>query len=143
MSRPSSGPKNNAFVDSARLLVLAALVSAGALQAACQPAAQETRIAAQEYRFEPAQVQLRAADPVHLVVVNEGREPHEFTSTLLANPLVKALSQASPAEYRDKDSFKLPPGRSVEITLLIPPGAYVFYCKIKGHGAMAGTLTVE
>ncbi len=77
------------------------------------------------------------------MIVNEGHEAHEFTSTLLANPLVQVLAAAKPAEYREAASFKVPPARSVEITLLAPPGVYVFYCKIKGHSAMAGTITVE
>jgi uncharacterized cupredoxin-like copper-binding protein len=104
---------------------------------------QEVRIAAQEFRFEPAQIRLRAAQPAHLVIVNEGHEAHAFTSTLLANPLVRVLAAAKPVEYREKDSFKVPPGRSVEITLLAPPGVYVFYCRIKGHSAMAGIITAE
>lgn len=113
--------------------------------AACKPGVQvqEVRIAAQEFRFDPAQIRLHATEPVHLAVVNEGREPHEFTSTLLANPLVRTLSEAKPADYREKDSFKIPPGRSVEVTLLASPGTYVFYCKIRGHSGMAGTIIVE
>jgi uncharacterized cupredoxin-like copper-binding protein len=130
-------------VNVARRLVLASVVGASMQLTACQPAVQEVRIVAQEFRFEPAQIQLRAAEPVHLVIVNEGRELHEFTSTLLANPLVRTLAAAKPAEYREAASFKIPPGRSVEITLLAPPGVYAFYCKIKGHSGMAGTIMVE
>jgi len=123
--------------------VLASIVGVSLQLTACQPPVQEVRIAAQEYRFEPAQIRLRAAQPAHLVIVNEGREPHEFTSTLLANPLVRILAAAKPAEYREAATFKIPPGRSVEITLLAPPGVYAFHCKIKGHGAMAGTIMVD
>ena len=124
-------------------LVLASIWGASLQLTACQPSVQEVRIAAQEFRFEPAEIRLRAAKPAHLVIVNEGREPHEFTSTLLGNPLVRTLAAAKPEEYREAASFKIPPGHSVEITLLAPPGVYVFYCKIKGHSAMAGTITVE
>jgi len=123
--------------------VLASIVGVSLQLTACQPPVQEVRIAAQEYRFEPAQIRLRVAQPAHLVIVNEGREPHGFTSTLLANPLVRILAAAKPAEYREAATFKIPPGRSVEITLLAPPGVYAFYCKIKGHGAMAGTIMVD
>jgi uncharacterized cupredoxin-like copper-binding protein len=123
--------------------VLASLLGTSLLLTACKPAVQEVRIAAQEFRFEPAQIRLRAAQSVHLVIVNEGHEAHEFTSTLLANPLVRVLAAAKPAEYREAASFKIPPGRSVEITLLAPPGVYAFYCKIKGHSAMAGTITID
>ena len=130
-------------MDLTRRFVLASLLGTSLLLTACKPAVQEVRIAAQEFRFEPAQIRLRAAQPAHLVIVNEGREAHEFTSTLLANPLVRVLAAAKPAEYREAASFKVPPGRSVEITLLAPPGVYAFYCKIKGHSAMAGTITVD
>lgn len=127
----------------AQRLVLASVLGASLQLTACQPPVQEVRISAQEFRFEPAQIRLRAAQPAHLVILNEGREPHEFTSTLLANPLVRTLAAAKPAEYREAATFKIPPGRSVEITLLAPPGVYTFYCKIKGHSAMAGTIMME
>jgi uncharacterized cupredoxin-like copper-binding protein len=130
-------------VNVARRLVLVSVLGASLQLTACQPAVQEVRIAAQEFRFEPAELRLRSAEPMHLVIVNEGREPHEFTSTLLANPLVRTLAAAKPAEYRETATFKIPPGRSVEITLLAPPGVYAFYCKIKGHSAMAGTIMLE
>lgn len=111
--------------------------------AACEPGVQDIRIAAQEFRFVPAEVRLDAATPVRLTIANEGREPHEFTSTLLANPKVRILSDAEPAEYRQADSLKIPPGRSATITIQAPPGAYVFHCKIRGHAAMIGTIIVR
>ena len=116
---------------------------AAVLPAACDPGVQDIRIAAQEFRFVPAEVRLDAATPVRLTIANEGRQPHEFTSTLLANPKVRIVAGAEPAEYRRADSLKIPPGRSVTITLQAPPGAYVFHCKIRGHAGMIGTIMVR
>jgi plastocyanin len=120
-----------------RLLLI--LPSALAL-AACDPGVQDIRIAAQEFRFVPAEVRLDAYRPVRLTIVNEGRELHNFTSTLLANPQVRTLSKAEPPEYREVDTLKIPPGRSATITLNVPPGMYVFYCKLHGHSGMVGTI---
>ena len=124
--------------SSFRVVVLTTLALA-----ACEPGVQDIRIAAQEFRFVPAEVRLDASRPVRLTIVNEGRQQHEFTSSLLANPKVRILSNAEPAEYRGSDSLTIPPGRSVTVTLQAPPGAYVFHCKIRGHGGMIGSMIVR
>lgn len=125
-------------VSSLRVVVLTTLVLA-----ACEPGIQDIRIAAQEFRFVPAEIRLDASRPVRLTIANEGRQPHEFTSALLANPKVRILSNVEPAEYRGTDGVTIPPGRSVTVTLQAPPGAYVFHCKIRGHGGMIGTMIVR
>lgn len=110
---------------------------------ACESRVQETRIAAQDFRFVPAEVRFHARDPVRLVIVNEGREPHEFTSPLLSDPQVRVLSDAEPAQSRQADSLRILPGRAATVTFQAPPGTYLFRCQIRGHAGMYGMIIIE
>lgn len=103
--------------------------------AACERGDQAVRIAAQDFRFSPGTIRLRADAPARLTIVNEGREPHEIAGPLLTDPRVRLLSAPK--------SFRLPPGRSITILLQAPPGTYVFRCRVRGHPGMEGTVIVE
>ncbi len=102
---------------------------------ACGPDEQTVRIAAQDFRFSPDTIRLRADAPARLTIVNEGREPHEFAGPLLTDRRVRLLSAPG--------SFRLPPGRSITIVLQAPPGTYPFRCRVRGHPGMEGTVIVE
>lgn len=110
---------------------------------ACEPRVQEVRIAAQDFRFIPSEIRLHAADPIRLVIVNEGREPHDFTSPLLFDPRVRNLPDAGPGQPQQSGRFRILPGRSVTVTFQAPPGTYLFRCQIRGHAGMIGTLIVD
>lgn len=90
----------------------------------------------------PAMIQADASRPLRLVIVNEGREPHQFSTPLLSDPRVRFLSKPHPAVYPG-DSLRILPGQSVEVTLLPPPGTYLFRCLIRGHAGMQGTIVVS
>lgn len=80
---------------------------------------------------------------VRLVIVNEGREPHEFTSPLLSDPRVRIVWDADEAPIARPAGLKILPGQSAHVTLQAPPGTYLFRCTIRGHAGMNGTLVID
>ena len=117
-----------------RPLLVLAIVAAAAL-ATCEQGDQTVRVAAQDFRFSPDTIHLRADVPARLTIVNEGREPHEFAGPLLTDARVRLLSAP--------ESFRLLPGRSMTVILQAPPGTYPFRCRVRGHAGMEGTILVE
>ncbi|WP_447972556.1 cupredoxin domain-containing protein [Nitrospira sp. Kam-Ns4a] len=124
------------------LLLLLVTLSPLLLTSSCTLSVQSIRIAAQDFRFVPALVQVEASRPVRLVVVNEGREVHEFAATLLADPHAQIFSEPPQTAPRG-EGLRLPPGKTLEILLRPQPGTYLFRCLIRGHAGMQGTLVVE
>jgi len=114
---------------------VATVMAAGAMLAACEPREQAARVAAQDFRFVPPTIRVRAGVPVRLTIVNEGREPHELAGPLLTDPRVRILN--------DSRSVRLLPGRSVTVVLHASPGAYPFWCRVRGHAGMEGMVIVE
>ncbi len=113
------------------------------LVSACDPDAQTVRIAAQDFRFDPVEVRAIAGRPLRLTIVNEGREPHEFASPLLSDPRVRLTADPSLDAVPRQGGIRILPGRSLELTLWAPPGAYLFHCRVSGHKGMTGTLLVD
>ena len=130
------------IVTPAHRSVLLLLLWTVSLLDACDSSVQDVRLAVQDFRFDPQEVRLHAARPIRLVVVNEGREPHEFTGPFLTDPRVRLLA-AEPADVRGQGTFKIAPGRSLRLTFLAPAGTYLFRCKIRGHAGMAGMMIVD
>ncbi len=124
-----------------------ALIMAGwalaSLPLACASVTQEARIAAQDFRFVPQEVHLRAHQPVRLVVLNEGREPHVFSSPLLADAAVKISSVPADAADSRTDSVPIQPGQSLEVRFTPNPGVYEIRCLVRGHAGMRGMVIVE
>ena len=102
---------------------------------ACDSSEQTVRIVAQDFLFTPAEVHVSAERPIHLSIVNEGREPHEFKSVLLAHQI----------EPRGGATGSLPvlPNQTAEAVIRTIPGIYIFYCAMRGHTGMSGTIIVE
>ena len=96
---------------------------------------QTVRIVAQDFLFTPAEVHVSADRPLRLKIVNEGREPHEFKSLLLAHQIGVAGGTSS--------SFPVRPNQTAETVIRTTPGLYLFYCAIRGHAGMSGTIIVE
>jgi len=112
--------------------------------AACDPSVQDIRIAAQEFRFQPAEVRLHGPATFRLIVVNEGNEPHEFSSTLFSDPNVRLVNEAAgPPPFTGRGVIKLLPRQAVPLLLQAQAGAYFYRCMIPGHHGMQGTLIVE
>ena len=112
------------------LVALLLLPSAG-----CDSVEQPIHIVAQDFRFAPAEVRVSAERPIRLTIVNEGRERHEFKSPLLAHQTGATSAPSS--------SLPLPPNRQTETVIRTVPGVYHFYCAIRGHAGMSGTIIVE
>jgi uncharacterized cupredoxin-like copper-binding protein len=113
------------------------------LVTACDPDVQTVRIAAQDFRFDPVEVRAIAGRPLRLTIVNEGREPHEFASPLLSDPWVRVSAGPSLDAVSRQRGIRIPPGRSLELTLRVSPGVYLFHCRVRGHKGMTGILLVE
>jgi plastocyanin len=101
----------------------------------CDSAEQTVRIVAEDFRFTPAEVRLSAGYPIRLIVVNQGRESHEFKSSLLARQVQKATGAS--------DSLPVLPNQKAEILIRTVPGVYIFYCAVRGHAGMSGTIIVD
>ena len=93
-------------------------------------------IVAEDFRFSPAEVRVAAAErPIRLRIVNAGREPHEFKSVLLAHQ--------TDATGTPPSSLPVLPNHRAETVVRTIPGVYLFYCAIRGHAGMSGTIIVE
>ncbi|HXF92541.1 MAG TPA: cupredoxin domain-containing protein [Nitrospiraceae bacterium] len=113
------------------------------LVVACDPDVQIVRIAAQDFRFDPAEVRAPAGRPLRLKIVNEGREPHEFAGPILSDLRIRLTMDSSSDAVARPDGIRILPGQSLELTLRLPPGAYPFHCRVRGHKGMTGILLVE
>jgi plastocyanin len=102
----------------------------------CGQSEQTARIIAQDFRFDPMEIRLSSGQPIRLIVVNEGREAHEFKSPLLAH-------QVGANGRGLSDSLRVLPNQRAETVIRTIPGTYVFYCAIRGHAGMSGTIIVE
>ncbi len=115
------------------VLVLAILASA--VLTACGQDEQTVRVAAQDFKFSPATIRVHAGAPARLTIVNEGREAHEFAGPLLTDSRVRVLEAP--------ENFRLPPGHSITILLQAQAGTYLFWCRVRGHAGMEGTVIAE
>ena len=101
----------------------------------CDSPEQMVHIVAEDFRFTPAEVRVSAERPIRLRIVNAGREPHEFKSVLLAHQTGAA---GTPPR-----SLPVLPNHKAETVVRTIPGVYLFYCAIRGHADMGGTIIVE
>ncbi|WP_447984935.1 cupredoxin domain-containing protein [Nitrospira sp. Nam74] len=109
---------------------------------ACDAPRQTVFLTAEDYRFVPDFVQVKASSPLRLSVYNAGREVHEFDSPILTYAAETPPSRATD-EPADSSPTILRPGQSLRIVLAPPPGTYLYSCRRKGHANMAGTLIVD
>lgn len=123
------------FRHSLKTIAFMSLVAVLVLTAACDSSEQTLRIVAQDFLFTPAEVHVSAERPIRLRIINEGREPHEFKSSLLAH---QTGVRGGPSS-----SLPVPPHHTAETVIHTIPGVYIFYCAIRGHAGMSGTIIVE
>jgi uncharacterized cupredoxin-like copper-binding protein len=109
----------------------------------CDGDVQSVHIAAQDFRFVPNTIYLSSSRPVHLTLYNAGREFHEFESALFADHTTVIESLTVAGEPTEPGRLRIAPGRRLELVLRLSPGTYLFFCKVKGHSGMTGTLLVE
>jgi len=101
----------------------------------CDSPEQTVHIVAEDFRFTPAEVRVAAERPIRLRIVNAGREPHELKSVLLAHQ--------TGATGTPPSSLPVLPNHKAETVVRTIPGVYLFYCAIRGHAGMRGTIIVE
>src|SRR5712691_2678101 len=116
-------------------LVIAALF-------ACDGSMQTVSLTAEDFRFTPDLVRVRASDPVTLSVYNAGREVHEFDSPILMYAAKTSLPKETP-ESASTPGIVIRPGQSLRVVMAPPAGTYLYICRRKGHANMTGTLIVE
>lgn len=104
---------------------------------------QEIRIAAQDYRFQPASFHLKAHEPVRITLVNEGRTVHEFASRLFKDPQTQMGAIEHPLGLSPQGVIQVKPGQTARITFQAAAGTYFFRCRIRGHKGMDGMLMFE
>ena len=77
----------------------------------CESREQTVRIVAEDFRFTPSEVHLSSAYPIRLLVVNEGRERHEFKTALLGSSdrdVTGAIQQPSCAAESESRGARSP-----------------------------------
>jgi len=92
-------------------------------------------IEAYDIYFDPKDVTIPADTDVRVNLPNHGVTAHNFSITEHKNDNVPF----------EPISIDLAPGKTEQVTINAPAGAYYFYCNVPGHEAagMWGTLTVE
>jgi plastocyanin len=103
---------------------------------------QTVSINAEDFRFTPDLVRVRASVPLTLSVYNAGREIHEFDSPILMYAPKTSLPKDSP-ESASTPGIVIRPGQSLQLVMAPPAGTYLYICRRKGHANMTGTLIVE
>jgi plastocyanin len=113
------------------------------LLAACGSGTKEettgVRVAASEFRFEPANIALNANVATTLTFKNAGQTLHDLT--IVSGPGIPAPDTA------EKSPFQVVAEAGKETTLMLnlPAGSYTFICSVAGHKelGMQGTISVQ
>lgn len=105
---------------------------------------QTVEIKAEEYRFTPRRIQVKANRPLELVIKNEGHEPHQFRSELFKDRMIEVEIDESTVRGRNIDLVDIAAGKTARIKLLSPPaGQFDFQCRIPSHHGMDGVILIE
>lgn len=142
--RSQGGPakKRNIHKDVRSLMILALWIC-GIPLSSCDTGFSSATITAEEFRFSPNLVKLPALQKVRLIVRNQGRERHVFQSPIFTGKNVLFDRKSLPDQWQEADGIQIPPGKWIELSLVLPEGLYPFRCQIRGHKGMKGTLVVE
>jgi uncharacterized cupredoxin-like copper-binding protein len=101
-----------------------------------------------DFRFDPAEVNVEAGQEITFVVTNEGQAAHEF---LLGDEEEQMMAEGE-GEHEgghggsEYEVLELDPGQTAEITVTFEdPGTILYGCHEPGHydAGMVGTITVE
>jgi plastocyanin len=135
----SSSQFSSALPVNGRISVLGLAVAA---LLACDGSMQTVSLTAEDFRFTPDLVRVRASAPLTLSVYNAGREVHEFDSAILMYAAKTSLPRETP-ESASTPGIVIRPGQSLRVVMAPPAGTYLYICRRKGHANMTGTLIVE
>ncbi len=140
-SQPPPEKERNTYQE-VRSLLIFVLWICGISFLSCDTELSSATITAEEFRFSPDLVKLPALQKVRLIVRNQGRERHVFHSPILARKNVLFDRESLPDQWRRGDGIQIPPGKWIELSLVLPEGLYPFRCQIRGHKGMEGALVV-
>ena len=138
--RPLSSSQFRALLPISCDISVLGLVVAALL--ACDGSMQTVSINAEDFRFTPDLVRVKASAPLTLSVYNAGREVREFDSPILMYAAKTSMPKDSP-ESAGTPGILIRPGQSLQIVMAPPAGTYLYICRRKGHANMTGTLIVE
>jgi plastocyanin len=110
------------------LLVAGLFLAGGSVVLARVPA--RVQVVAKEYSFALSRLQLRGGAAT-VELVNRGEDPHDLRLRRIGARHIAGFPVVAPGDH-------------VDVTLLLPPGRYTFWCSIANHRklGMHGTLVV-
>jgi uncharacterized cupredoxin-like copper-binding protein len=117
--------------------------------AACGPSTQApsgVRVAASEFRFEPASLTLKANAPTTLTFKNAGQTLHDLT--IVSGPGIPTPDAHPSGDHMtEKQPYHVAAeaGKETTLPLNLPAGSYTFICSVQGHKelGMQGTIEVQ
>jgi plastocyanin len=117
--------------------------------AACGPSSEESnkvRVAASEFRFEPANLALKPNVATTLTFKNAGQTLHDLT--IVSGPNIPTPdTPASGDHMAEKQPYHVvaEAGKEATLALNLPAGSYTFICSVAGHKelGMQGTISVQ
>src|SRR5206468_10680988 len=95
---------------------------------ACDGSMQTVSLTAEDFRFTPDLVRVRAADPVTLAVYNAGREAHEFDSPILIYA-AKAVLPKDTSKLAGTPGIEIRPGQTLQVVMAPSAGTYLYICR--------------
>ena len=134
------------------LIVLLLLSACGAASSAT-PTTQKLTVAAKEFAYAPATLEVTSGQPVEITLQNTGTVEHDFSITeieLAGNPTSTGETQGGHmmGGMGEQPKLHVAATASSQGTLTFTPtkpGQYQFYCTVAGHkdAGMTGVLTVK
>ena len=104
-------------------------------------------ISAEDIKFSPAQLTVRAGETVKFVITNHGKLPHEFVigATAEQQEHEQEMQSMGTMEHTDPNAVSLKPGETKTLTWKFGgPGMFQYGCHVPGHYAagMRGEIRV-
>jgi uncharacterized cupredoxin-like copper-binding protein len=115
---------------------------------ACGPgnsAPSGVRVAASEFRFEPASLTIKANVATTLTFKNAGQTLHDLT--IVSGPGIPTPAAGAMDHMQDNRLYHVAAeaGKEATLALNLPAGSYTFICSVQGHKelGMQGTINVQ
>jgi uncharacterized cupredoxin-like copper-binding protein len=104
------------------------------------------RVAASEFRFEPANLTLQAGVATTLTFKNAGQTLHDLR--IVSGPGIPTPDMHASGDHAgEKQPFHVvaEAGKEATLALNLPAGSYTFICSVAGHKelGMQGTINVQ
>ena len=85
-----------------------------------------------EYRFEPAQIVLKAGEEVELTLINDGKVMHEFITEVLQTLSVAVVVHGIVTETLGVAELEIPPGAQAVLRFTPEsPGEFLIACRAR------------